>query len=324
MTPVRHALFVLTLLALSGLAGPSWAAASYPSKPVRVVVVYPAGGGIDIVTRAVSLKLSEAWGASFVIDNRPGAGTTLGTALAARAPSDGYTLLMADVSFAISPALYRNLPYDPKDFVPVSLLNLVTDILVVHPGLPAKSVKELIARAKSSPEKILYASPGNGSLGHLAVEKLKAESGIDLVHVPYKGGAPALSDVINGSTPVYIGALNLPLPHIRAGRLRALGITGLTRSPLLPDLPTVAESGVPGYDVSAWYGMFAPTGTPSEIIQRLSAGVAKAIRSEDIVQRLVSDGNEPVGSTPAEFHSFLASEMLKWSAGVRVANAKID
>jgi len=185
VTPVRHALFVLTLLALSGLAGPSWAAASYPSKPVRVVVVYPAGGGIDIVTRAVSLKLSEAWGASFVIDNRPGAGTTLGTALAARAPSDGYTLLMADVSFAISPALYRNLPYDPKDFVPVSLLNLVTDILVVHPGLPAKSVKELIARAKSSPEKILYASPGNGSLGHLAVEKLKAESGIDLVHVSY-------------------------------------------------------------------------------------------------------------------------------------------
>ena len=324
MTPVRHALFVLTLLALSGLAGPSWAAASYPSKPVRVVVVYPAGGGIDIVTRAVSLKLSEAWGASFVIDNRPGAGTTLGTALAARAPSDGYTLLMADVSFAISPALYRNLPYDPKDFVPVSLLNLVTDILVVHPGLPAKSVKELIARAKSSPEKILYASPGNGSLGHLAVEKLKAESGIDLVHVSYKGGAPALSDVINGSAPVYIGALNLPLPHIRAGRLRALGITGLTRSPLLPDLPTVAESGVPGYDVSAWYGMFAPTGTPSEIIQRLSAGVAKAIRSEDIVQRLVSDGNEPVGSTPAEFRSLLASEMLKWSAAVRVANAKID
>ena len=324
MTPVRHALFVLTLLALSGLAGPSWAAASYPSKPVRVVVVYPAGGGIDIVTRAVSLKLSEAWGASFVIDNRPGAGTTLGTALAARAPSDGYTLLMADVSFAISPALYRNLPYDPKDFVPVSLLNLVTDILVVHPGLPAKSVKELIARAKSSPEKILYASPGNGSLGHLAVEKLKAESGIDLVHVSYKGGAPALSDVINGSTPVYIGALNLPLPHIRAGRLRALGITGLTRSPLLPDLPTVAESGVPGYDVSAWYGMFAPTGTPSEIIQRLSAGVAKAIRSEDIVQRLVSDGNEPVGSTPAEFRSLLASEMLKWSTAVRVANAKID
>ena len=324
MTPVRHALFVLTLLALSGLAGPSWAAASYPSKPVRVVVVYPAGGGIDIVTRAVSLKLSEAWGASFVIDNRPGAGTTLGTALAARAPSDGYTLLMADVSFAISPALYRNLPYDPKDFVPVSLLNLVTDILVVHPGLPAKSVKELIARAKSSPEKILYASPGNGSLGHLAVEKLKAESGIDLVHVPYKGGAPALSDVINGSAPVYIGALNLPLPHIRAGRLRALGITGLTRSPLLPDLPTVAESGVPGYDVSAWYGMFAPNGTPSEIIQRLSAGVAKAIRSEDIVQRLVSDGNEPVGSTPAEFRSLLASEMLKWSTAVRVANAKID
>lgn len=322
---MRYALFFLTLLALSGLAGPCLAVASYPSKPVRVVVVYPAGGGIDIVIRAVSLKLSETWGASFVIDNRPGAGTTLGTALAARAPSDGYTLLMADVSFASSPALYRNLSYDPgKDFVPVSLLNLVTDVLIVHPGLPAKSVKELIARAKSSPGKILYASPGNGSLGHLAVEKLKAAVGIDLVHVPYKGGAPALSDVINGSTPVYIGALNLPLPHIRAGRLRALGITGLTRSPLLPDLPTVSESGVSGYDVSAWYGMFAPTGTPGEIIQRLSAAVAKAIRSEDIVQRLVSDGNEPVGSTPAEFRSFSASEMLKWSAAVRVANAKID
>jgi tripartite-type tricarboxylate transporter receptor subunit TctC len=300
-------------------------AADYPAKPIRVIVVYPAGGGIDVVIRAVGAKLAESWPVSFVIDNRPGAGTTLGAALAARAPSDGYTLLMTDVSFAISPALYRDLPYNPaKDFAPVSLLNLVTDVLVVNPGFPAKSVRELIEGAKKNPGKILYASPGNGSLGHLAVEKLKADSGIDLVHVPYKGGGPALIDVINGSTPVYIGALNLTLPHIRSGRLRALGVTGIKRSSLLPEMPTVAESGVRGYDISSWYGLFAPAGTRNDIVRKLSAGVAKAVRSEELVQRLVNDGNEPVGSTPEELRTFVAGEMIKWSAAVKVANAKID
>jgi tripartite-type tricarboxylate transporter receptor subunit TctC len=322
---MQYARRMALLLLLTAWAPAGWAAEGYPAKPVRIVVVYPAGGGIDIVTRAVTQKLSEAWGASFVIDNRPGAGTTLGTGIVAKSAADGYTLLMADVSFAISPALYRSLPYDPvKDFVPVSLLNLVTDVLVVYPGLPVKSVKELLAHAKANQGKVLYASPGNGSLGHLAVEMLKVASGIDLVHVPYKGGAPALSDVIAGSTPVYIGALNLALPQIRAGRLRALAITGRTRSSQLPELPTVAESGLPGYDVSAWYGLFAPAGTPANIVQQLSAAIARVIRADDVVQRLLSDGNEPVGGSPSEFRAFVGAELAKWGAAVKVANAKID
>ena len=314
---------------LTGLAWPTHesaaAAGDYPDRPIRDVVVYPAGGGIDIVTRAVGAKLNDWWRIPLVIDNRAGAGTTVGTALVAKAAPDGYTLLMSDVSFAITPALYRDLPYNPhRDFVPVSLLNLVTDVLVVHPGFQATSVKELIDAAKRRPGKILYASPGNGSLGHLAVEKLKAAAGIDLVHVPYKGGAPALTDLINGSAQVYIGALNLPLPHIRSGRLRALAITGARRSPLLPQLQTVAEAGVPGYDVSSWYGLFAPAGTPAGIVQKLSLGVTKAIREADIVQRLESDGNEPRGTTPGEFQSFLKKEFQSWAAAVKAANAKID
>ena len=297
----------------------------YPTKPVRLVVVYPPGGGIDILARAMGNRFTEAWGVPIVVDNRPGAGTTIGAAIAAKSPADGYTLLMTDVSFAITPSLYRSLPYHAeKDFAPVSLLNLVTDALVAHPGLAAHSVRELVALAKSQPGKILYASAGNGTLNHLAPEMLKAQAGIDLVHVPYKGALAALADVVSGRAQVYIGALGSTLPHIRAQRLRALAITGAKRAPQLPDVATVAEQGLTGYDVSAWYALLAPAGTPGEVVRKLQRDSRAAVESAEIRARLAADGAEPVGSTPEALRAFLGSEMAKWSAAVKAAGVRID
>ena len=297
----------------------------YPSKPVRLVVVYPPGGGIDILARAMGSRFTEAWGVPVVVDNRPGAGTTIGAAIAAKSPADGYTLLMTDVSFAITPALYRSLPYDAeKDFAPVSLLNLVTDVLVTHPGLAANTVRELVALAKAQPGKILYASAGNGTLNHLAPEMLKAKTGIDLVHVPYKGALAALTDVVSGRAQVYIGALGSTLPHIKAQRLRALAITGAKRAPQLPELATVAEQGVPGYDVSAWYALLAPASTPRRIVEKVQRESRTAVESADIRARLTADGAEPVGSTPEELRAFLKTELAKWGAAVKAAGVKVD
>jgi tripartite-type tricarboxylate transporter receptor subunit TctC len=316
----------LALLLLSwAAAGLPAAPVDYPTKPIRLVVVYPPGGGIDILARSMGQQLVEAWGVPIVVDNRPGAGTTIGAATAAKAAPDGYTLLMTDVSFAITPSLYTRLSYDAqKSFAPVSLLNLVTDVLVVHPALPVTSVKELIAHAKANPGKILYASAGNGTLNHLAPEMLKAMAGIDLVHVPYKGALAALADVVSGSAPVYIGALASTVPHITAGRLRALAITGKKRSPLLPNLATVAESGLPDYDVSAWYGLLAPAGTPRQVVERINAQVRTAIQSKEVQQQLALQGAEPVAGSPEEFKAFIAKEISKWAAAVKAAGAKVD
>ncbi len=313
------------LMLLGCVQGALAAAPDYPNKPVRVVVVYPPGGGIDILARAIGQQLSEVWGPPLIVDNRPGAGTTLGAAIAAKAAPDGYTLLMTDVSFAITPTLYAQLPYDPvKDLAPVSLLNLVTDILVVHPSLPAASIRELIAHAKANPGKILYASAGNGTLNHLAPEMLKAMAGIDMVHVPYKGAVAALTDLISGREQLYIGAMVSTVPHVKSGRLRALAITGKKRSSVLPDLPTMAESGFPDYDVSAWYGLLAPAGTPRAIVDKVNREVRKALQAPDIQQRLAADGSEAVGSTADEFRAFIKTEMTKWGKAVKSAGAKVD
>jgi tripartite-type tricarboxylate transporter receptor subunit TctC len=315
----------LVALATAACSAAIAAGPVYPDKPVRVVVVYPPGGGIDIVVRAIGQKLADVWGPPMIVDNRPGAGTTIGAAIVAKAPADGYTLLATDVSFAITPTLYPQLPYDPvKDFAPVSLLNLVTDILVVHPSLPANSVKELIAYAKANPGKVLYASAGNGTLNHLAPEMLKSMAGIDLVHVPYKGAVAALADVISGREQIYIGALVTTVPHIKSGRLRALAITGKKRSSVFPDLPTVAEQGLRDYDVSAWYGLLAPAGTPRPIIEKINAEVRKALQSPDIQQRLAADGSESVGSSPEEFGKFIQVEIAKWGKAVKAAGARVD
>ncbi len=301
------------------------AAADYPTKPVRLVVGYPPGGGIDLLARVMGPQFTASWGQTIVVDNRPGAGTTIGAAVVAKAPPDGYTLLMTDVSFAITPGLYATLPYDArKSFAPVSLVNLVTDVLVVHPSLPATTVKELVAHAKANPGKILYASAGNGTLNHLAPEMLKAMAGIDLVHVPFKGAVAALTDVMSGRQQVYIGALVSTVPQIKAGRVRAIAITGKKRSALLPDLPTVAESGFPDYDVSAWYGLLAPAGTPRPIIQAVQLQVTKSLRSPGVQQQLAEQGSEAVGSTPEQFGAFIASEIRKWGAAIKTAGAKVD
>ncbi|HSQ05160.1 MAG TPA: tripartite tricarboxylate transporter substrate binding protein [Burkholderiales bacterium] len=302
------------------------AAAGYPEKPIRIVVVYPPGGGIDILARALGQKLSDAWGQPIIVDNRPGAGTTIGAAIVAKAAPDGYTLLATDVSYSITPSLYgRELPYDPlKDLAPIVLLNLVTDVLVVHPSLPVKSVKELIAYAKANPGKILYASAGNGTLNHLAPEMFKAMAGIDMVHVPYKGAVAAVADVMSGREQVYIGALASTVPHIKSGRLRALAITGARRSQVLPELPTVIEAGLAGYDVNSWYGLLAPAGTPRPIIDKVNDEVRKALRTSDIQERLAADGSVAVGGSPKEFGSFIAAEMKKWGKVVKSAGAKVD
>lgn len=304
------------------------AAPDYPTKPLRLVVVYPPGGGIDLLARVMGPQFTASWGQPIVVDNRPGAGTTIGAAVAAKASPDGYTLLMTDVSYAITPSLYANLPYDPrKSFAPISLVNLVTDVLVVHPSLPATTVKELVAHVKAHPGKVLYASAGNGTLNHLAPEMLKAMAGIDLVHVPFKGAIAALTDVVAGRQQLYIGALASTVPHIRSGRVRAVAITGKKRSPMLPDLPTVAESGLRelrDYDVSAWYGLLAPAGTPRPIIQSIHQQVKLALQARDVQQQLAEQGSEPVGSTPGEFEAFIAVEMKKWGAAVKTAGAKVD
>ena len=304
------------------------AAPAYPTKPIRLVVVYPPGGGIDLLARVMGQQFTENWGQPIVVDNRPGAGTTIGAATAAKAPADGYTLLMTDVSFTITPSLYSRLPYDAqKSFAPISLVNLVTDVLVVHPSLPVATVKELIAHVKAHPGKILYASAGNGTLNHLAPEMLKAMAGIDLVHVPFKGAVAALTDVVAGRQQLYIGALVSTVPHIRTGRVRAIAITGNKRSPTLPDLPTVAESGVQelrDYDVSAWYGLLAPAGTPRPIIEAINRQVSKALQARPVQQQLAEQGSEPVGGTPADFQAFIAAEIRKWGAAVKTAGAKVD
>jgi tripartite-type tricarboxylate transporter receptor subunit TctC len=324
---LKRILLTIAVLAQTLWISPASAASTpdYPSKPVRLVVVYPPGGGIDILARGMGQRFTEAWGVPIVVDNRPGAGTTIGAAIVAKAPADGYTLLMTDVSFSITPSLYSHLPYHPvRDFAPVSLLNLVTDVLVVNPGLPARSVTELIAHAKANRGKVLYASAGNGTLNHLAPEMLKTQTGIDLVHVPYKGAIAALVDVVGGQAQVYIGALGSTLPHIRANRLRALAVTGKKRAPQLPDLPTMAESGLPRYDVSSWYALLAPVGTPRGVIDKIQRESRSAVESADGRGRLSADGAEPVGSHPEELQAFLDAELAKWGAAVKAAGVKVD
>ena len=324
---VAGTLMFSTLGALLFTAAPPVLAAetAYPARPLRLVVVYPAGGGVDIISRALGQHLNEALGQPVVVDNQAGAGTTIGAAVVARSNPDGYTLLMTDVSFSISPNFYPNLSYDPvKSFVPVSLVNLVTDVIVVHPGLPMTTMKDFVAYAKANPGKILYASAGNGTINHLAPELLKTQLGIDLVHVPYKGAIPALTDVLSGRTHMYLGALASTVPHIKSGRLKAIAITGKKRSPMFPDLQTVSETVLPDYDISAWYGMLAPAGTPKAIVDRVSAAVRRAVQTREVLQHVADQGGEPVGSTPEAFESFLAVELKKWTAAAKASGAKAE
>ncbi|ARP81747.1 hypothetical protein CAL12_13605 [Bordetella genomosp. 8] len=328
MNARRRALRELAGLALAGLALPCRALASgsdYPSQPITIVVVYPPGGGADIVARDLGRKMTEAWNVPVVVENRPGAGTTLAAAHVAKAEPNGYTLLMTDVSFAIAPALYKKLPYDTvRDLAPISLVNGVADALVVNRDLPVHTVRELIDYARARPGQLSYASAGNGTLNHLAPEIFCRMAGLDMTHVPYKGAIAALNDVMAGRCQVYVGALVSVLPQLRDGRVRVLAVTGAHRSALLPDVPTVAESGLSGYDAEAWYGLLAPAATAPAIIEKLNRQVAIISSEADFRRRMVAQGNEVVAGTPAEFAAFLRAEIAKWRVAVAAAGASVD
>ena len=290
------------------------AVAAYPERPIRLVVPVAAGGGNDIVARMIAQKMTESWRRQVVVDNRPGAATAIGAEIVARALPDGYTLMLVSVSFAINASVATRLPFDSvRDFAPVALAARVPQILVVHPALPAKSVSDLIALAKQRPGEINYASAGSGSSTHLAMELLLDKAGIALNHVPYKGTAPGMTDLLAGQVQVMFDAIPPSLPHIKSGRIRPIAIGSVERSPSMPDLPTVAESGVPGYAFTSWFGIFAPAGTPRALIDRLNREIVRIVRLPDIRERLLVMGVEPIGSTPDELGRHLASEIRQWS-----------
>jgi len=299
------------------------AQAQYPAKPVRIVVPSSAGGGTDIIARIVSPKLSERLGQQIVIDDRPGAGTMIGAELVAKAPPDGYTLLISPSTLATNPIIYRKVPYNAlTDFAAVTLVLSAPNILVVHPSLPVKTVKEFIAFAQARPGELNFASAGAGTGPHLAMELFMSMAGIRMVHIPYKGSAPAIIDLLSGQVTTMIATMLTGLPHVRSGRLRALGVTGLQRIAAAHDLPTVAEAGLPGYEAVQWYGMLAPAQTPKDIIARLNREMVAILRSNEITERFGADGAEARPTTPDEFARYIRSETEKWvrvaqSAGIR-------
>ncbi|MES2561385.1 MAG: tripartite tricarboxylate transporter substrate binding protein [Pseudomonadota bacterium] len=309
------------VLVMLGVA--AHAAESYPSRPVRMIVAYPPGGGTDIVGRMIAQKLSEALNQNFVIDNRGGATGNIGTELAARANPDGYTLLMGNVApNAINVSLFKKLPYDPvKGFSPISLVAITPNILVVNPTVPVKSVQDLIALAKAKPGTLNFPSAGVGSSSHLAGELLKILAKIDMVHVPYKGGGPALIDTISGQMQIMFATMPAAMPHVKSGKLRPVAVTTAKRSQTLPELPTIAEN-VKGYEASTWYGLLAPAATPTPIVTRLHEAVVKILAVSDMRDKLGAQGFEPVGGTPAEFSAYIKSEIAKWGRVIRDAGIK--
>jgi tripartite-type tricarboxylate transporter receptor subunit TctC len=297
----------------------------YPEKPVRVVVPYAPGGAVDIMARLLADSLSRNLGKPFIVDNRPGAGGTIAYALVAKSRADGYTLLAVGVDFTMTPSLYSNLSYDPvKSFTPVSLVSESPYMLLVHPSVAANSVKELVELAKSKPGALNFGSGGQGSSLHVALELFKLMARVDLVHVPYKGGGPALSAVVAGQLQGMFANSLSALPHVRSGRLRALAVTSAKRSDSFADVPTVAESGVPGYEITAWYAWLAPAGTPAAIVTRVSSELAKAAGSPEISGKLASDGGKAVGSSPAQLRRHLASELEKYSKVIKARGIRIE
>ncbi len=311
----------LLLAALASVA----AAQGYPTRPVRLIIPFPPGGSNDIVGRMIAAQLGDRLGQQVVVDNRGGAGGTIGTELAAKSQADGYTLLLISTAYAFNTSIYKKLPYDPaKSFVPVALLGSGPGVLVVNPALPVSSVGELIALAKERPGKLNNASAGVGSFQHLASELFRIQAGIQWLHVPYKGGGPAMMDLMGGQADASVGSLIQMLPHIRSGKLKALGTTGARRSPVLPDVPTVAEAGVPGYEATNWWGFLAPAGTPPAIVERLHQEVAAVQASAETKRRFDTEGAEALQMSPAAFGAFIAAETAKWARVVREAGISAE
>ena len=300
--------------------------ANYPGRPIRFIMPYPVGGSIDISGRVVAQQLGENLGQQVVVDNRTGAGGTIGMEAGANAVPDGYTIVMGGTgTLAISPGLERRLAYDPlKSFAPVTVLATTPYVLVAHPSLPAGSVKELIALARAQPGKLNYASGGSGSAPHLIAEMFKASAGLNIVHVPYKGSTPAVNELMGGQVQMLFTGIPSVSPQLRAGRLKALGVTSARRSSSLPEVATIAESGVRGFDVSPWFGVLAPTRTPPVLVNRLNSEILKVLQAPTVRERLIRDGVDPVGNTPQEFTAFIRSELAKWSKVVKAAGVKVE
>ncbi len=322
---VRASILVLSLGAIPAVMAQSNAGTDYPVKPVRMIVPLAPGGGSDIVGRIVALELTALWGQSVVVDNRPGAGSVVGTGLAVKSPADGYTLLVSSSSLAITPALYKNLDFEVlRDLAAVTLLASQPSILAVQASVPATTVKELMALAKAKPGGLKYGSAGTGSATHLGSELLKYTGKMDILHVPYRSAGQATSSLLAGETQILLTNMASVLPHAKSGRIRVLGISSLKRSSLAPDVPTIAESGLPGFEYITWYGMLVPAATPQALVKRVHADSAKVVKAAQGRDRLAAQGLEVYGSTPDEFGRYLRTEIAKWNRVITAAGVRIE
>ena len=320
---LRAALLVAAALSLGAIEP---ARAAYPDKPIRLVVPFPAGGATDFMARSLAVKLGERLHTTIVVDNRGGAGGIIGAEAVATAPPDGYTLLFSTMGvLAINPSLYKKLGYDPvKDFAPISLTHTTANVLVVHPSVPAKNLQELIALAKAKPGTLTFGSSGNGTSSHLSGELFKSMAGVDMTHVPYKGTGPALTDLLTGRISMMIDTVSVHVENVNAGKLRALGVTSAKRSASLPGVPTIAEAGLAGFDVSIWLGVLAPAGTPADIIARVNSEIAKVMNDPEMKAQLAKSGIEPLVSTPQEFAATIKNDTAKWGKVVKASGASVD
>lgn len=312
--------YLFIFVGLIGITLPVHAQTTYPTRAVRLIVPSSPGGGTDISARILAPQLTQFLGQQVVVENRPGAGTMIGGEAVARAAPDGYTLLMGISTLAINPAMYKKVPYDAlKDLAPISQAVALSNVLVIHPSLPSRNLKEFIAFAKARPGELNFASAGKGTSPHLSMELFLVMAKLKMLHVPYKGSGPGVTDLVAGHVPVMMPNMLSAQPHIKSGRLHALGVTGAKRAPGADDIPTIAEAGVPGYEAVQWYGVLAPTGTPRDIITKLHAGVVRAVQNPDVRKRLMNDGAEPVGSSPDEFAAYIRSETDKWAKVIKAA-----
>ncbi len=317
----RFLLLLIATLITSGVQ-----AQAFPSRPIRVIVPFPAGGVSDILSRSVAQKMGESLGQNVIVENRPGAGGMVGSAAVAKSPADGYTLVNGSTStVVVSAHLYKSLSFDPiKDFEPVGRIASVASVLIAHPSVPVNSVRELIALTKAQPGRLNYGSGGAGTTQHLGGERFKQMAGVDIVHVPYKGGAPALTDLVGGQLSVIFEPLPTALPNLRAGKVKALAVTTARRIAALPDTPTLVEAGLPGYEMAIWFGLLAPAGTPREIVSRINAELVKAMRTPEVRERLANQAADPIGDTPEEFAATLRQESQRWGEFARATGLKLD
>ena len=300
------------------------AAQSFPSKPVRMIVPLAPGGSTDVLARLIGAKLTELWSQNVIVENKPGGGTSIGVEYVARAPADGYTILMVTSAYAVNFSLMQKVPFKPADLTALSNAAQTPNVLAVHPSLPVKSVKELIAMLKARPGQLTFSSGGVGGSTHLAGELFKLLSQVDLVHAPYKGGSPAVTDLVAGQVSMTFGNLTTVLPFARAGRLRALAVTSAKRSPVLPEMPTMAEAGVPGFEAATWNGLIAPAAVPAEIVGKLNADIVRVLNMPDVREKLAANALEPIGDSPAAFQAFINAEIARWAKVVKMANLTAD